>query len=265
MDTESITQKRTTLSELTVKLNAGVVFACLVALFFSASTLLLSAPVFAKANSSGWCSSYHKKYPNRNNDESANSVIPDKWTQAVCEGWYMGGYNGDTRQPATLASKDAKAAGVAQKKADKKAASAPASTNSGSSGGSGSGTSTSSPSTASSASPASSMADSETTPADSTTVVTVKDPALDCTQDGANEGDCDLIAKYLNPIITFFSAFVGIAVVIGIISGGIMYSTAGDDPQKTARGRNQVRNAIIALVAYIFLYAMIKWLIPQAS
>lgn len=94
---------------------------------------------------------------------------------------------------------------------------------------------------------------------------TVQDPAMECAKAGADKKKCDLVVKYLNPMIAFFSAFVGIAVVIGIISGGIIYASAGDDPQKTAKGRTQVRNAIIALVAYIFLYALIKWLIPQTA
>lgn len=92
-----------------------------------------------------------------------------------------------------------------------------------------------------------------------------EDPALKCASGDTSNIDCDLIKKYLNPIITFLSAFVGIAVTIGIISGGIRYASASDDPQKSAAGRQMIRNAIIALVAYIFLYAAIKWLVPQVT
>jgi Type IV secretion system pilin len=92
-----------------------------------------------------------------------------------------------------------------------------------------------------------------------------EDPALKCASGDTSNIDCDLIKKYLNPIIGFLSAFVGIAVTIGIISGGIRYASASDDPQKSAAGRQMIRNAIIALVAYIFLYAAIKWLVPQVT
>ena len=91
------------------------------------------------------------------------------------------------------------------------------------------------------------------------------DPALDCSQKGADANKCDLVKKYLNPFIAFLSAFVGIAVTIGIISGGIRYASASDDPQKAAAGRQMVRNSIIALVAYIFLYAALRWLAPSLS
>lgn len=91
------------------------------------------------------------------------------------------------------------------------------------------------------------------------------DPALDCSQKGASANKCDLVQKYLNPIIAFFSAFVGIAVTIGIISGGIRYASASDDPQKSAAGRQMIRNSIIALIAYIFLLAALRWLAPSLS
>lgn len=87
-----------------------------------------------------------------------------------------------------------------------------------------------------------------------------QDPALDCS---ANADKCDLVKKYINPFITFLAALVGVAVVIAIISGGLRYITAADDPQKVAAARKQIRGAIIALLAFIFLYAAIRWLLPQ--
>lgn len=87
----------------------------------------------------------------------------------------------------------------------------------------------------------------------------VKDPAFDCAK---NPDQCDLVKKYVNPLIYFLGAFVGIAATIGIISGGIRYTTAGDDPQKVAAGQNQIKSAIIAIIAYIVLFAAYKWLVP---
>lgn len=88
------------------------------------------------------------------------------------------------------------------------------------------------------------------------------DPALQCAANPGS-GKCDLMAKYVNPFIGFLSALVGIAVTIGIISGGIRYAGAGDDPQKMNAAKQQITTAIIALVAYIFLYVLIKWLAPN--
>jgi len=85
------------------------------------------------------------------------------------------------------------------------------------------------------------------------------DPALDCV---SHPNKCDLVAKYINPIIGFLSAAVGIAVTIGIISGGIRYAGAGDDPSKMNAAKKQIAGAIVALAAYIFLYLILKWLAP---
>lgn len=83
---------------------------------------------------------------------------------------------------------------------------------------------------------------------------------------GANapctQTNCPLINKYLNPAIALLSALVGIAVVIAIVWGGITVATSAGDPQKAAAGKNHIRNAIIGLVAFIFLYAFLKWLVP---
>ncbi len=86
------------------------------------------------------------------------------------------------------------------------------------------------------------------------------DPALSCDVNS----DCNLYEKYVNPIITLLAGFVAIAVTIGIISGGIRYAGAGDDPQKIGAAKRQIQNAIIALLAFIFLYAAIQWLVPSA-
>ena len=92
---------------------------------------------------------------------------------------------------------------------------------------------------------------------------TVNDPALKCTSKSHDdELECDLVAKYINPMISFLSAFVGIAVTIGIISGAIRYASAGDDPQKVSAAKLHIRGAILALLTFIFLYAAIQWLVP---
>ena len=73
---------------------------------------------------------------------------------------------------------------------------------------------------------------------------------------------CDVIMTYVNPFIKFLSAFVGVAVVASVIIGGIQYSSAGADSSKITAAKNRIRNAIIALVTYIFLFALLNFLIP---
>lgn len=74
--------------------------------------------------------------------------------------------------------------------------------------------------------------------------------------------NCDLIVKFVKPFIEFMTALVGVAVVFSIIVGGIQYSSSADDPAKVGAAKNRIRNAIIALLVYFFLYALLSFLLP---
>lgn len=71
-----------------------------------------------------------------------------------------------------------------------------------------------------------------------------------------------LFTKYINPLINLFSVLVGVAVVVGVIWGGIEYVTSAGDPQKAASGRKHIINALLALVAYGLLYAFLQFMVP---
>lgn len=72
----------------------------------------------------------------------------------------------------------------------------------------------------------------------------------------------DIIKRYVNPAITLLSFMVGLAVVIGILIGGIEYIGSAGDPAKAAKGKDHIWNAIIALIVYLFLFALLNFLIP---
>jgi hypothetical protein len=81
-------------------------------------------------------------------------------------------------------------------------------------------------------------------------------------QDLSNCLQTNPIIKDLNLIINFLSAGVGIVVVAVIILGGIQYSMAGGSPDATAKAKQRILNGLIALLAYIFIFAFLQWLIP---
>jgi hypothetical protein len=72
----------------------------------------------------------------------------------------------------------------------------------------------------------------------------------------------NLFDRYLNPFIRFLSIAVGLAVVIGILIGGLQYIASAGDPQKAAAGKKHIWNAVLALIVYLFLFAMLNFLIP---
>lgn len=82
------------------------------------------------------------------------------------------------------------------------------------------------------------------------------------TATGQVTSNCDLVKKFIQPFIDFLSAFVGVAVVISIIIGGIQYGSSAGDPQKVTMAKNRIRNSIIALVTFIFLLSLLNFLIP---
>lgn len=83
----------------------------------------------------------------------------------------------------------------------------------------------------------------------------------DCQDTSLNAGNCGII-KYLQIAINALSAVVGLVIVIMIVIGGIQYSAAGDDPQKVQAAKSKVTNALLALFAFIFMFAILQWLVP---
>ena len=72
----------------------------------------------------------------------------------------------------------------------------------------------------------------------------------------------NFIDKYLNPIILLLSAMVGVFAVISIIVAGIQYSSSADDPGKVSKAKQRIFNTLIGLIAYIFLFAFLQYLVP---
>ncbi len=101
-----------------------------------------------------------------------------------------------------------------------------------------------------------------------THVCTDETIAIPSNGDGAIGGNCtdiskcDLMNKYIYPLINFLAALVGVAVTISLVIGGIQYGSSAGDPQKVTAAKNRIRNAIIALVTFIFLYALLNFLVP---
>ncbi len=83
----------------------------------------------------------------------------------------------------------------------------------------------------------------------------------ECKDDGY--GSC--IYKYVNVFINFLTAGVGVVIIIMVIIGGIQYSTSSGDPNATGAAKARIANALIALIAFILMYAVLQWLIPGGA
>jgi hypothetical protein len=90
-------------------------------------------------------------------------------------------------------------------------------------------------------------------------ITPAQDPAL--TQCSSTTS-CDLVKKYVDPLINVLAAAVGVVVTISIVVGGIQYASSAGDPGKASAAKSRIRNAIIALVGFFLLYAVLQWLVP---
>lgn len=90
-------------------------------------------------------------------------------------------------------------------------------------------------------------------------------PCFHDTNVDVKKSQCDLVAKYLNPAINLFSVSFGLIAIISIIMGSINYAMSEGDPQKASQAKRRITNTIFAVIAYIFLFAFIQFLIPGGA
>lgn len=82
--------------------------------------------------------------------------------------------------------------------------------------------------------------------------------AIDFGCDSKGNPQADLIFA----IIRWLSAGVGVVVVLSIVVGGLQYIGSQGEPNNTAKAVERIRNAIIALLIYIFSVAIIDFIVP---
>lgn len=83
--------------------------------------------------------------------------------------------------------------------------------------------------------------------------------SIDIGCDGKGEPVTDMAFA----IIRFLGAGVGLVVVGSIVYGGLQYIGSRGDPNSTAMAMERIRNSVIALLIFIFAYAILGYLIPK--
>jgi len=70
------------------------------------------------------------------------------------------------------------------------------------------------------------------------------------------------ITDLMFAVIRILADGVGIVVIASIVVAGIQYSTSRSDPQAAADAITRIRSSLIALLIYLFGFALLNWLIP---
>lgn len=89
-------------------------------------------------------------------------------------------------------------------------------------------------------------------------------PSFATTTTGAHNGGGEkcLVESYIDPLVAVMSGLVAVFVVLSIIIAGIQYSGAADDSSKVSAAKARIQKALLALLAYIFLLAFLKYILP---
>ncbi len=74
--------------------------------------------------------------------------------------------------------------------------------------------------------------------------------------------DSNSITVLILMVIDFLAIGVGIAVVGGIAYGGVKYASSAGDTNKTKEAIGIVTNAVIGLVLFVFMYAILNFFVP---
>ena len=70
------------------------------------------------------------------------------------------------------------------------------------------------------------------------------------------------IDHFITPFIKLFTVLIGVFAVISIIVAGIQYASSADDPGKVTKAKDRIFQTVLGLLAYIFLFALLNYLIP---
>lgn len=85
----------------------------------------------------------------------------------------------------------------------------------------------------------------------------------DCWSKAQSDNDGSGIKCILNTVVDIMTVGVGILGVLGIIIVGIQYLTAADNEAQTTKAKRRLFEIVIGLVAYVLIYAILKWLLPN--
>ena len=77
---------------------------------------------------------------------------------------------------------------------------------------------------------------------------------------GGNDGG---VVQLLLQVVDIMTAGVAILAVVGVMWAGLKYLTAGGSEEKTRIAKRRIYEIVIGIVAYVLIYAILRWLLPS--
>lgn len=72
----------------------------------------------------------------------------------------------------------------------------------------------------------------------------------------------NMILAYLILVMRLLSVGVGLVITLMIVVSGVQYISSAGNPQKVEAAKTKLRHTLEALLLFIFLSAIINWLVP---
>lgn len=96
--------------------------------------------------------------------------------------------------------------------------------------------------------------------------IAITDPntgaTVHCVPKNSTDIQTNPILLFLRAVLQFLAFGIGLAIVGGLVVGGIMYTTARANAQQVQKAEATIRNALIGLALFIFTFAIINFLVP---
>jgi cytochrome bd-type quinol oxidase subunit 2 len=70
------------------------------------------------------------------------------------------------------------------------------------------------------------------------------------------------IIKDVQTLINVLSVIAGLVIVGSVIVGGLQYIMAGDNSNAVSAAKDRIQNALLAFLAFLFIFAFLNWLLP---
>ena len=88
------------------------------------------------------------------------------------------------------------------------------------------------------------------------------DPSVTTSIDFGCSGKGNPILDILFAITRFVSGGVGLIIIGSLIYAGIQYTSSRGDPNETAKAIHRIQANVIALLLFIFAFAIINYVVP---
>ncbi len=91
---------------------------------------------------------------------------------------------------------------------------------------------------------------------------TATPPTIHCVPKNASSFNTNPIVAFLITVVQFFMYGIGIALTAGLVIGGVVHETARGNAQQVQKAEEIIRNVIIGIALYVFMFAIINFIIP---